>query len=84
MFLRNPRASVQPWSCPTVFQELLMSVTFAKMHKAFISARLTFTSWNPSAVLPTAEGSFRIKTDTCTFYEGATTSMHVHTHILRG
>lgn len=24
-----------------------MSVTFAKMHKALISAQLTFTSWNP-------------------------------------
>lgn len=24
-----------------------MSVTFAKMHKALISAQLTFTNWNP-------------------------------------
>ena len=37
-----------PWPCPAVFPELLMSVTFAKMHKALISARLTFTSRNPS------------------------------------
>lgn len=37
-----------PWPCPAVFPELLMSVTFAKMHKALISAWLTFTSRNPS------------------------------------
>lgn len=41
-----------PWPCLEVFPELLMSVTFAKMHKALISSRLTFTSWNPS-VKPT-------------------------------
>lgn len=36
---------LQPF--PAVLPELLMSVTFAKMHKALISAQLTFTSWNP-------------------------------------
>lgn len=41
-----------PWPCLAVFPELLMRVTFAKMHKALISARLTFTSRNPS-VQPT-------------------------------
>lgn len=41
-----------PGPCPAVFPEPLMSVTFTKMHKALISARLTFPSRNPS-VKPT-------------------------------
>lgn len=33
---------------------------------------------------PQQRESFRIKTDTYTFYERATTNTHMHTHILRG
>lgn len=45
-----------------------MSVTFAKMHKALISAWLTFTSWNPP-VEPNHKGGMHWNKNTHTFCE---------------
>lgn len=42
-----------------------MSVTFAKMHKALISAWLTFTSWNPP-VEPNHKGGMHWNKNTLT------------------
>lgn len=73
-----------PWPCPAVFPELLMSVTFAKMHKALISARLTFTNRNPS-VKPTHNGGHLRNQNRhiCILWKSNYTHAYAHTHSQR-